>query len=64
MNLISGRIVEIYREGGVPKAKVSIGGAHTSVPLTLLMDAQVGDEIVIGSGVALSRVVEKEEVSI
>ncbi len=56
MNLISGRITEIYVEGGTTRAKVSVGGAQFRVVMTLLMDARVGDEILIDSGVAISRV--------
>ena len=56
MNLIQGTIAEIYLDSGVTKAKVSVGGAHVRVPLMLLMDANVGDEILIESGVAISRV--------
>jgi hydrogenase maturation factor len=56
MNLVSGRIVEIYIEGGISRAKVSVAGANTRVPLTFLMHAEVGDEIVIESGVAISTV--------
>lgn len=56
MNLITGEAVEIYVVGGVTKAKVRIGGAFVNVPLTLLMDVRVGDEIVVSSGVALSKV--------
>ena len=55
MNLVTGRIVEIYVEDGVTKAKVSVSGAFTRVALTLLMNARVGDEILIESGVGISR---------
>ena len=56
MNLIQGKIAEIYLDGGVTKAKVCVGGAHIRVPLMLLMEANVGDEILIESGMAISRV--------
>jgi len=56
VNVVSGKIVEIYLDGGIAKAKVSVGGAHIRVPLMLLLEAHVGDEIVIQSGLALSRV--------
>lgn len=61
MNLITGKIVEIYVEEGVTKAKVSISGAHTRVALTLLMNARVGDQILIESGVAISRLDDQKE---
>ncbi len=56
MNLITGKIVEIYLEGGITKAKVSVGGAYVRMPLMLLMDARVGDEVLIEAGVAISKV--------
>lgn len=56
MNLVTGRIVELYIEGGTTKAKVSVGGAHFRVIMTFLMEAHVGDEVLIESGVAISRV--------
>ena len=40
------------------KAKVSIGGTYIRVPLTLLMEARVGDEILIESGIAISKTEE------
>lgn len=65
MNLITGRITEIYVEGGTTRAKVSVGGAQFRVMMTLLMDAHVGDNILIDSGVAISTVqpIEAKEVS-
>lgn len=56
MNVSSGRIVEIYLDGGIAKAKVSVGGVLVHVSLMLLMEARVGDEIVIQSGLATSKV--------
>jgi hydrogenase maturation factor len=56
MNLITGEVAEIYVAGGLTKGKVKISGAFIDVPLTLLMDVRVGDEIVVSSGVALSKV--------
>jgi hydrogenase maturation factor len=65
MNLVNGRIAEIYIEGGTTKARVSVGGAQFRVVMTLLMDAHVGDNILIDSGVAIStvRTIETKEVS-
>jgi hydrogenase maturation factor len=60
MNPVSGRIVEIYIEGGTTKAKVSVGGAHVRVMMTFLMDARVGDEVLIESGLALSTLKSAE----
>ncbi len=55
MNLISGQIEEIYVHEGVTMGKISIRGAYVRVPLIFLMDAKVGDNIVIESGVAVSK---------
>ena len=49
MSLVTGRIAEIYVEGGTTKAKVS-------VLMTLLTDARVGDDVLVDSGVLLSTV--------
>ena len=56
MNLVSGRIVEIYTENGLSFAKVSVGGAVTRTPLLLLPDASVGDHVLLDSGVAIARI--------
>lgn len=53
MTLLSGQLVEIFVEEGVPKGKVKIGGAFTKVVLTLVMEARVGDTVLIDSGVAI-----------
>ena len=56
MNPVSGRIAEIYLEDGSTRARVNVGGAQYRVLMTLLMDARVGDEVLIDSGVAISRI--------
>ena len=56
MNLVAGRILEIYIDGGITRAKVSVGGAQFRVVMTFLMDARVGDEVLVDSGVAISKV--------
>jgi hydrogenase maturation factor len=53
MNLLSGRLVDIFIEDGVAKGKVKIGGAFTNVVLTLLPEARVGDTVLVDSGVAI-----------
>lgn len=60
MNVLTGEVVEIYVEDGKSMGKVSVHGAFVHVALMLLMDAKVGDTVLIDSGVALSRV-ETEE---
>ena len=63
MNLVSGEIIEIYVRDATTMAKVSVKGAFVHVPLLLLPDAKVGDQILIESGVAISKVevLNKEE---
>ncbi len=56
MNLLTGEIVDIYVDGGSTRAKVRVGGAYLRVPLTLLMDAKIGDRILVEAGVAIARV--------
>ena len=55
MNLLSGQIEEIYVHEGMTMGKINIRGALIKVSLTLLMDAKVGDTILIESGVAISK---------
>ena len=61
MNLLTGRIAEIFIEGGITRAKVSVGGAIFKVAMMLLMDARVGDRVMVESGVAISKVDSSEE---
>jgi hydrogenase maturation factor len=68
MNLISGRLVEIFVEGGITKGKLQVGGAFTSVALTFVAEARVGDVLLVDSGVAIgvlsdSQTKEKYHVS-
>ena len=55
MNIITGKIEEIFVSEGMTMGKVSVRGAYLRVPLTFLMSAEVGDTIVIESGVAISK---------
>ncbi len=61
MSLVSGIIREITLEGGVPMARVSVEGAITKVPLVFVKEAVVGDTILISSGVAITRIQEKNQ---
>ncbi len=56
MNLFTGEITEIYVSEGVPMATVRVAGALVRVPLALLMDARVGDRILVDSGIAIGTV--------
>ena len=52
----TGTITEIFLEDGIPRATVMIGDLFLRVTLTLMMDVRVGDEILVDSGIALSRI--------
>ena len=54
MNSTKGVIDEIFVDEGITKARVLVDGNPTAVSLLLLRKARVGDEILIGSGIALS----------
>lgn len=56
MNLVTGEIVEIYLDTWTKMAKVRVNGVFIRVPLLLLPDAQVGDRVLIESGVAIAKV--------
>jgi len=56
MNFVTGQIEEIYVEGGSAMARVKVHGAYMRVPLMFVLDARVGDLILIESGVAISKV--------
>ena len=56
MNLLSGRIEEIYVVDGTTMGRVGVGHAFLRVPLTFLIEAHVGDTVLVESGVAISRV--------
>jgi hydrogenase maturation factor len=56
MNLVKGEIDEIYVDSGTTMAKVRVHGAYLRVPVTFLIDAKVGDTILIESGVAIAKV--------
>jgi hydrogenase maturation factor len=55
MNLISGQIEEIYVQEGMTMGKINVRGALVKVSLTFLMEAKVGDTILVESGVAISK---------
>ena len=56
MKTRSGTITEIFLEDGVPRATVKAGDLSLPVALTLMMDARVGDVVLIDSGIALSKI--------
>jgi hydrogenase maturation factor len=56
MHPVTGEIVEIYLQEGAVTAKVRLEGSIITVPLLLLMNARIGDHVLIDAGIALSRV--------
>jgi hydrogenase maturation factor len=60
MNLVTGHIAEIYIDGGITRSRVSVGETQHRVVMTLMMDARVGDTVLIDSGVAISKVTSVE----
>ena len=55
MNAVTGKIVDIYVKEGSTTAKVEVDDSFTEVPLLLLMNARIGDQILIDAGIAISR---------
>ena len=53
---MKGEIVEIYIRDGSTLAKVRVDGSYLNVPLLLLMNARVGDQVVIDAGIALTKI--------
>lgn len=60
MNLLSGQIEEIYVDDGMTMGKINIRGAILKASLTFVMNAKVGDIVLIESGVAISKT-EREQ---
>lgn len=58
MNLLYGRVVDIFTEDGVRMGKIQVGGALKKIPLELLTDVVCGDRVLICDGVAISKVEE------
>lgn len=56
MTLLHGTIIGISRDDDCPHATVRVSGACTRVPLMLVPDARVGDEIIMESGAAIATV--------
>ncbi len=56
MNIVSGEIREIYVQDGVTVAQVKVKGAIVRASILFLPEAQVGDTVLVESGVAISKV--------
>ena len=64
MNLLYGKVVEVFDEDEVRTARVRVAGVVRRVPIDLVADAQSGDEILICDGVAIGKAnPEKDYVS-
>lgn len=50
-----GRIEEIYIEDGVTRARVVVDGKRVPVTLTLMLNARVGDVVVVDAGLAFPK---------
>ncbi|MBI5216878.1 MAG: HypC/HybG/HupF family hydrogenase formation chaperone [Ignavibacteriae bacterium] len=61
MNLLTGQIEEIYIENGTTYGRVNVNGAYKRVPLFFLLEAKVGDTVLIEAGVGISIYQEETE---
>lgn len=57
---VSGRIVEVYEQGGLQMGRVDFGGVFREACLDFVPEAKVGEYCVIHVGFAISLVSEKE----
>jgi len=56
MNLIYGKVVEVFQKDGLRCGKVRVGGAFKVVTLDLLSEADSGDEVLLCDGMAIGKV--------
>ncbi len=61
MHLVTGEIIQIVQDFEEPRAIVRVKGARMTVSITLIPDAQPGEKVLIESGVAISKINEREE---
>ncbi len=61
MNLLYGEVIEIFRDDGVLMGKIKVRGATKNIPLGLLTDVARGDRVLICDGVAISQVIDPQE---
>ena len=54
MKVFTGTLVEIYLEDGTTMGKVEVGGTFKKILLTLILNAKVGDRVVVDSGMGVS----------
>jgi hydrogenase maturation factor len=56
MNLVYGKIVNVFDEDGIRRGKIRVGGALKIVTLDLLPDADSGEEVLLCDGIAIAKV--------
>jgi len=56
MNLVYGKVVDVFQQDGLRRGKVRVCGAFKIVTLDLLTDADTGDEVLLCDGVAIGKV--------
>jgi hydrogenase expression/formation protein HypC len=57
---VPGRVVDLYREGGLLMGKVDFGGVQKRVCLDCVPEIQVGEYALVHVGFALTRIDEAE----
>jgi hydrogenase maturation factor len=62
-NRLSGKIVEIYVSEGSTKGKILVDGSYLHVPLFLIMNARVGDHVLIDAGIAIRKIEKNPSVA-
>ena len=58
MNLLYGKVVELFPDDGMQMGLIRVGGALKKVPLDLLTNVEPGDTILVCDGVGISKVGE------
>ena len=61
MNEVTGKLVELYIENGTTMGKVNVGSAYRCVPMFFILDAKIGDTVLIEAGIAISVYQQEEE---
>ena len=56
---LKGKITEIFVLDGSTCARVLVDGSYITVPIFLLMNARVGDQIIVDAGIAITKIERK-----
>ena len=56
MNLVYGKVIELFQRDGLRCGKVRVGGVCKAVTLELVADADIGDEVLFCDGIAIGKV--------